>query len=273
MALSVRDWLRSVRAGICSRSPSTQERAELGFNDCDTGDRGTWLLSSAITTEGWEGVAAHCLSRCKRCARCRSISLSTALDRCVWHQSCGMHGLVRGKLEDNYRTAPLPGGTIHAVAATNMSVSDAERWLARASPGACHFSQDRARDHSSADCEFGHQGKLPVWGAVGDDMKSLAHACLSMCVQLGSCSMRVNPHPRSMLSSCQPSVNLRATIGVRGALAAAFCPSRSSTESASGSSTASYKSFRSKFRKKGLVGSGKATPTKRLGCVNPRVQC
>ena len=81
--------LGGARQGFCEATTDGDE------GDCAAGNKGTYKLTPAEVSS-WTVAAEACTRRCKRCGRCRFISLSIRFADCSWFQSCRLGSLNRG---------------------------------------------------------------------------------------------------------------------------------------------------------------------------------
>lgn len=83
-------------AGFCAKTVSSWA------GSCETGTIGNWQLPAGEYAGGWSAAAAACAMRCRRCARCRYVSVSLHWRDCGWFERCD---LTRLRTEiDGFRT-------------------------------------------------------------------------------------------------------------------------------------------------------------------------
>ena len=77
-------WLNASLEGYCAIT--CPEQAQPAAQLCRHADKGSFTLSAVSKT--WRAAVHECLDHCKRCSRCRFISVSLEFRDCSWFETC-----------------------------------------------------------------------------------------------------------------------------------------------------------------------------------------
>ena len=191
----LRAWLRSTAVGSCEL-PAGSQRAAIDVGNgsiiCDQLQVfGRWELPGHASAT-WVDASSLCVGWCAQCTRCRYVSLSNALDHCLWHSACEKLETLDSTLSlpyrpSAYRTARVNDHMKRRVASLSdlQGVHDTRgvQFLSLAGVGTC----GRAKWNRLNDCETDAQGSFRVHAADRASLPTLAASCAAQCARCRRC--------------------------------------------------------------------------------------
>ena len=193
MAPEAQGWLRRAQDGSCGQ---TQDGTE---GSCAFGMQGAFGLNSSPTSglnsphDAWAAAIKHCLERCRRCERCRYISVSLLHRDCSWFAACDLRSRPRGFLSAVAEPNRPERAAVGVVAAGLSTTSCTDVWSHR-TPGSSSRVRFQRSGCAPLRCSSTRLPPIPL--LPGEDPTSS-----SQCIAMADC--RPNPHtPRDSFRQC-----------------------------------------------------------------------